>query len=614
MFRYIVVQWDPDARAQNASAVAFEHSMRNRLRGWQTVFRAPGTSVFVSPSTNHRKKCHLLSDHRGVVLGSLYDRDASPGPAGGREISSAQTAAICATDGKSLISKFWGSYVAIILDPGSDRIQTVIRSPMGHLPCYYTSIEGASIYFSYVDDLVGLGVLRFAPNWEYMAAHVSLHQVFSEYTALDGVKMLLPGECRQVRGGIATNSLYWNPCKVAQEGIIEDRGRAVAELRRTMVNCAASCMADQTGVLHLLSGGVDSSITLFSLMQTPQRPPVICVNLYVEDSAADERAFARLAASRASCQLIEMNIGRDIRLSDALKIAPTVNPVWAFQSVTSSESIAALAVETGASSICSALGGDTLFMSGPTTPAAAEFLQRRGLHPHLLRIAQLTGRLDGVSALSVLNSAFRDGWFRRFDSRWLPHKEINRDVADKFANPEVVASAVTDQRYNNPWLRNADVVPVGKRWQIFYLPFDDFYYDPLVTEHYPEAIDITLTQPVAELCLKIPTYVHIDNGWNRGVAREAFSAELPHEILTRATKGNPMRWAARQIRSNVTFLRELLLDGELVKNRLVDRAKLEVALSDSFAKNAFDVSRLFDVLNAETWIQVWRGREHRAAA
>jgi asparagine synthase (glutamine-hydrolysing) len=476
------------------------------------------------------------------------------------------------------------------------------------------SSAGPTVYFSFAEDALTLGVLRFTPNWEYLGAYLTLHQVFSRITALDGVRMLIPGECHSHRYGQFDTCLHWNPCDIATDGIITDRVEAVSTLRSTVLTCAAALVSEHPRIVHLLSGGVDSSIILAAIRRAAAASAVVCLNLYYENSAADERKFARLAAARAGCELIELSMNEGIRLEDSLRLARTVNPVWAFQCVANSENYAQIAQRVGASAMSSALCGDSLFMSGPTTPAAAEFLKQRGLHPQLLRTVQIVSALDGVSAVRVLRGAIRDAWFKNFDSTWRPHKEVNRQSEERVVDWSLIATVLDDPKFNNPWINAAREVPVGKRWQIFYLPFDDFYYDPATTTRYPERIDVTASQPVAEICLRIPAYVHVQNGWNRGVARDAFAQELPKEIYTRATKGNPMQWAARQTRENVGFIRELLLDGELVRHGLLNRVKLEEALSQSFRKNSYSITRLFDVINAETWLQIWRGAEHRAAA
>jgi asparagine synthase (glutamine-hydrolysing) len=608
MFRYIAIQWNCLDETQSTLAHFLIGQAGERIPEFAMVFQARGLCVFATRSGPTRNREYRISGN-GVILGTVFRKTANNSlhsTAESTEFNDRISNQIVATSGRCLITHYWGSYVAFVCPPEGAQ-QSVIRAPMGSLPCYVvTDARGIHIYFSFAEDAIGLDVLPFSVNWDYIAAYISLPKIFSEATALDRVRMLLPGECRHFDNGKTSHCLYWNPCEIAESDQIFDTAEAVQTLRRSVLSCAGAWVTGHDSILHLLSGGVDSSIALASLAQAVGRPRITCVNMYVENTAADERRFARLAAGRMGCELVEAEMPSDINLRDTLKASRTVNPIWAFQSVANSEYLISVARRVGATAMSSAICGDQLFLTGPTIPAAAEFLQLQGLRWEFLRVARICARLDSVSLHGVLLGAFRDAWFKTFDARWRPLKEI-RLAGAGLVDEAAATAAKDDLRFYNPWLRSATRIPVGKRWQIFLLSFDDFYYDSLTTKRYPERIDVTVSQPVADICLRIPTYVHISNGWSRGVARQAFAEDLPSEIRTRVTKGNPMRWASRQVRSNLPFLRELLLDGELVARGLLNRVKVEEALSDDFRKNAYDVTRLFDAVNVETWLAVWKG-------
>ncbi len=158
----------------------------------------------------------------------------------------------------------------------------------------------------------------------------------------------------------------------------------------------------------------------------------------------------------------------------------------------------------------------------------------------------------------------------------------------------------------HPWLADARRAPPGKVWHIESLGPPLPYYDPLGRPEDPEAVHPLLSQPLIELCLRIPTYTLVGGGWDRALARRAFARDLPREILRRRAKGASTATAQRVFESNLPFLREMLLDGLLVRERLLDRAELEGALvpCQSSPEGRF-VPVLFQQLATEAWLRRW---------
>src|SRR5882757_2863440 len=87
-------------------------------------------------------------------------------------------------------------------------------------------------------------------------------------------------------------------------------------------------------------------------------------------------------------------------------------------------------------------------------------------------------------------------------------------------------------------------------------------------------------------------------------SRAAFADALPTEILNRGLgKGGPDLWAKDVVESNLAFLRDFLLDGDLVRRGIVDRKKLETALSPRIVKSTAMVGDIFAKLYIEAWLR-----------
>ena len=79
------------------------------------------------------------------------------------------------------------------------------------------------------------------------------------------------------------------------------------------------------------------------------------------------------------------------------------------------------------------------------------------------------------------------------------------------------------------------------------------------------------SQPLIELVMRIPTWLLTLGGWDRALARRAFQHDVPRRILTRRTKGGQEEHAKAIFVRDLDFARDLLLDGRLVQERMLDR-------------------------------------------
>jgi asparagine synthase (glutamine-hydrolysing) len=146
----------------------------------------------------------------------------------------------------------------------------------------------------------------------------------------------------------------------------------------------------------------------------------------------------------------------------------------------------------------------------------------------------------------------------------------------------------------------------GKAWQIRSIGPPPPYYDPLGAPGDPEAVHPLLSQPLIEVCLRIPTPTLVSGGWDRAIARRAFMQDIPPEIARRRGKGASTASAQRLFEANLPFLRDLLLDGALVRKGLLDRDELERPMSPggSLRGTAF-VPILLQHMATEAWLRRW---------
>jgi asparagine synthase (glutamine-hydrolysing) len=179
-----------------------------------------------------------------------------------------------------------------------------------------------------------------------------------------------------------------------------------------------------------------------------------------------------------------------------------------------------------------------------------------------------------------------------------------------------VRKRVAEQRlFLHPWYSSQKRIPSGKYWQIRGLSRPYGVSSSFVDLSDPEDVHPLLSQPLLELCLRIPTYVLASGGVDRALARRAFAAEVPRPILQRRIKGEVHLFPKDLYAKNRAFVRDLLLSGMLVNQGILDRQRIERALNDS--PDVSDVTSPTPLLltaSVEAWLQVSHSRPERVAA
>ena len=609
MFRYIALAWDVAIPARAAAASRLGMELRSRTH-WNPVFRGVGLQVYVRDARPGVNGQYALIGDRGVVLGKLFRR---------RDLDQPLTADIRLTDGDSdrilrsrgrtLVEDFWGRYIAFMQEPnGATR---VLRDPSGTLPCFLTRHAGVSIVFSWLEDI--LQDLRRVPpprvNWDGLAGHLLFGELAGHETALEDVTQILPGEVVEL-GMPAENrerrEQLWSAAGFARMAREEELETSTSRLRNTVRGCARSWASCYERILLRLSGGVDSSILLSCLDQGSTPSHVTCLNLHSRGSDSDERRYARLAAARAGRELIERERDAAFRLETILKVARTPTP-GNYVGRMSAHIDAQLADEHAATALFTGSGGDQLFFEIPRWWPAADYLRCRGLDRGFVSAAMDAARLGRVSVWATTASAFAERL-----RPTLPWLQGHQDLP--LIGPTAADMTASAERFIHPELLQATDLPLAKATQTFYLLHPTPYYDPFHVGDALETVNPLLSQPLVELCLQLPTWVLTHGGYGRALARRAFAADLPREIATRRSKGGMEEHIKTILTRNIDFARSMLLDGEMVRRGLLDRVRVEEALSGRPTTLPIPSGQLHLYLGIEAWLNRWSERPRHAAA
>ena len=611
MHRYVALIWNSYDQEQNDTARLMAQRFRAALPNWTPAIDKEGMLVLHFGHQVGQSLMYPIGRQAGVVLGKLFRKNVHEHSAPAEvSINEIDEETILGTEGKILIDEFWGRYVAFVHDKEQNCIY-VLRDPSGGLFCYRTEFNLVHLYFSRVEDVKKIGLIDFSTNWEFLVANFLDNELVNEKTGISNVTEIGPGECHKIQNGKVTRNFFWDPRIICRSDVIYDFDEALDILRKTTQTAINSWAATYDGIVHNLSGGLDSAIVLGCFVKSPKRPEVVCLNYYTEGQASDERSFARLAAQQAGCELVEIpRSGSEAKIDQIVSNAPLEErPSLNMYGCLLDQIQAELAKERGAQAFTSGEGGDHVFFQLKMVLNAADYIRDNGIDSNLIQVLIDTARLTRKSFWSALQSGFIYGLLRR---NWYP-QSLYPEQYLPFLKQAAIESVPLEYALH-PWSRENDGIGPNKQTQIFFLPKALNRHPAFGRSEVADVIHPLFSQPIVEACLRIPCYLLSAGGRDRGLARKAFVNHAPNEILTRRSKGGTSSYYARMCAEGLPFIRRYVMDGLLGQADIVNSAELDRFLSiESIARDA-NIRTILKLVAVEAWLRRWADSQQKVAA
>lgn len=608
MHRYLAVAWNHRLAERTSRATSLVHRLKPALPGWRCALAAEGLQVYHAGQRARSCRAYPLEGGTGVVLGKVFERRAADCDPRGAAFDARETQTLRATDGRHLIEHYWGSYVALLRDESGTRVR-ILRDPTGAVPCFLTDYRGIHVVCSHIEDCAALGLVSGSIDRDHVAAFLRFERLVTRDTGLKDVRQIRAGECVTVDADGVNGEFYWEPQRIHDARVVEDRQEAMRELRHTVRHCVGAWAAAYGSILHSLSGGLDSAVVLACLSGGAGAAHVTCQNHFTPDAQGDERLFARKAADRAGVELIEMRLEPSAdSLETMFEARKLATPAMTYPVAQSDRTTDAVLRERGIEAVFSGQGGDHYFQQASTRLIAADYAWRRGLRPGIVDVVADTARFTGRPVWSVMLAAFRYGLLHR-----------HPDPYARRLNPPLLLNEATRDAFDpagvrHPWAVGASGLPAGKLRQIVsIIDSQNFHHQGL--RNRADIVHPLISQPIIELCLQIPSYVLTYGGRDRALLRDAFAEMLPPEIAARTGKGATTGYANEVLVENLPAIRALLLDGLLVGEAVLDGTKTAANLRESHLIRDPDLYwAVLNAVRAEFWLRAWRGDGLRAAA
>ncbi|MCH8686698.1 asparagine synthase-related protein [Pedomonas mirosovicensis] len=311
---------------------------------------------------------------------------------------------IMQSDGKALISNYWGHYIAVCLNEASGN-GFALHSPLGGIPLYYTNICDCKVFFSRPVDMASMELSKWQIDWDYLKFHERYYFLDTEDSGFQEVRKILHG--RRLKFSIDHEELenLWplsDLCKPIDYGSPYEQARI---FRDTLVDCVGAWASCFDRVCLRLSGGLDSSVVASAIWLSGVATDVICYNFYGPTAEGDEREYARAVTEKLGYKLIEIadkpaNQRYDLLPKFPLSAKPLDEIISAFRGPTEFP----ILESTNSKVVFSGMPGDAIFFQGNVN-FATDYLIDRGFDLGFIRAARWAARRTKQSIWAIVFDA-----------------------------------------------------------------------------------------------------------------------------------------------------------------------------------------------------------------
>lgn len=596
MFSYFSIVEKHDA-AHFASKALLER-VCEKFPQYEISFKCRKMCILTAGAVEKGIGVYRLASGKGAILGTVFGKNSENCNENVAYIfDESQTHSIVSTNGKMLTSKYWGMYVSFIV--GDSGSVTVVRDPCGWLPAYFFETEDFYLFFSDSYHFRCVSELKFSINLVHLASFAK--NSFLDYvdTGIDQIKKVLPGEAVTIANGAIVRETYWHPRDFcAARGWEEDAGQAMSKLRKTIEDCIEAWSSHFDKIATHLSGGLDSSIVLSCLSRSSNSRELLALTYYsTVHGSTDERGPARLAANHSSVRLFEKeDRPEDVDVSILTKFRYLAEPTRCRTLMAYGAFEREFADLHGIDAYFGGDGGDNILYQGSEN-SAIDFVWHHGISKEIFQISLENAKISKNSVWNVMFSALGS----RFSD---PKFDINAAIAfeSSVTNEELIKSIDLNERCAH-WADRLHDVSVAKQKHVAMTRFSNHYRLPNCHAHEVRSIEPLFSQPILEAVYGIPAYMFSYRGIDRGLARFAFKDVIHPGNCFRRSKGSPDLFYRAVFERNIQFYREYLLEGILVKKNVLDKVKLEKALTPGSLTT--DWLYLNEYIGGEMWAREW---------
>jgi asparagine synthase (glutamine-hydrolysing) len=512
--------------------------------------------------------------------------------------------------GDACVARFQGMFAFALWDQRRQRL-LVARDRVGIKPLYYTNTGRSFVFGSEIKSIIADPSVQRRVDLGAIDRFFTYYYAPGDLTPLAGIRKLEPGYYLSVEDGRITTTRYWDLAFSTPEHSprIDD---SAAALDKLLSNTVKSHMISDVPVGILLSGGVDST-GMLHFASTHAAGPLHSFTMgFAGEGVADERPFARLAASRLG------SIHHETTLTATAFRDFLPEYVWHMEELVCEPPaialnfVARLARDSGVKVLLSGEGGDEAFAGYPE-------------YRNLLALEALksgAGPAKGLLGLGF-GSLRQAGWRRGKHYQDLVRQQFANYYYSRTSTPGNAFNRLKAQLYGPALREQASRTPADTPTrhllqamaghpllnQLLYVDTKSWLPDDLLVkaDKMTMAASVELRVPlldhhVLEFAASLPTR-HKARGWSmKRVLKKVLEPHVPPEILTRKKAGFPVpydRWMRHEMRD---YVHDTVLSKQSFSSQYLDKSVVQ-ALLDGHRGDGTDAKEVFSLLVLELWHQ-----------
>jgi asparagine synthase (glutamine-hydrolysing) len=498
------------------------------------------------------------------------------------------------TSARSLLCQRWGAYFAVLGDRSTGRWQ-VLSDPSGLLPVFRLLTSSHAILSSDPALLGAASGEKLEVSWTAVLHHLMQPDLRQRATCLAGVDEMPPGTMLDPCDSSHPEKVLWRPPDHFPSGESHTFAAWRDELRAVAIDVMATWQKELGRVAVAVSGGVDSSFVCGALAAGGS--DFACITLATSEAGGDERHFARLLAGHLGRPIAELTYDPATLAPESMASRGLPRPSRRTFVAAVDAMLARGADELGATVVLDGNAGDNLFCYLHSAVPVADRFRSEGVALGTISTLLDMCRVTGCDIATMARATLRR---LGADSEGFPG---NRDT--RLLNCSAHGYASSSRPLTCPWMDPVHGRHKGKRDHVE-LIMRALHHNNAITSRYPRLSPL-MSQPLLETCLRVPTWIWPNGGVNRALARAAFAAELPGELLSRTAKPGPDSFVHETFARNRIRLHARLREGLLAGNGLLDVAQLDLAFEAGAAHDWGIIRRIFELVEAENWARSWQG-------
>lgn len=531
----------------------------------------------------------------GIVFGRLFERGddtVTSAPVSGLRADKALR--VIRSSGEALFNHYWGSYAALGIHDGKPW---AVADPLSSVPCFFRMERGVLLVFSHLERCSFLSNVRYTLNRDFISLILHYDKLQTGETCFHEIRELMGGERLITSGSVARTDLLWDPRQIAAQTCRLALPETAELLRETTRASVASWAALFDRVRLNLSGGLDSSIVAACLAACCPSDKIDLVHQVMESTDQSELPFARATADH-----LGLNLNVELQSAQAGLPGLDTHPASARPY---RQFLAAANAQGGGPPemppVFTGQGGDHLFFVARLATVFADYLKLNGLSAEIPERLFEAARLSGKSIWQVIREAALSL------ATPVPASPLARAVLERRTALNLTLPVSAETLSKLPvWTRQPAGLPPAKFQQVNLLAHLVHMRRPVPGRHAGEVIHPLMSQPLVELCLRIPTFQLATGGVSRGLARLAFEDRIPNIVRERITKGSAGRYYRSRTLLHRDEIASALLEGELVARSVLHRN----AVAEFFARREDERHNYGHMAliyyTVEAWLRRWR--------